>query len=115
MALGQVEGLLKCPPYAQSGDANRRVTQLAISGAAAGLVLAAPTITPTGNYVSWISDTDCYVNWGNSASQIFATSSISVFMPAGVVWDFWHTPKDDWVSVIQKTAGGKLYFWRSNF
>lgn len=109
---GEFEARLKVPPYNQTDTQFRRVLQTTIGAAAVGAQIA--NIPEGGCFFSWLCDTDCYIHWGTFTNQISASAASSIFFPAGVVWDFWHMPLDNYYNVIQKTAGGKLYYWRSS-
>jgi len=113
MNLGSLDARLKIPPFAQSDLAARRVILAAIGGTSTGGTIGI-NIPPTGCFISWVADTDCFIHWGNSSNQIAASSSVSMYMPTGVVFDFWHTTFDNYFQAIQKTAAGKLYYWRSS-
>jgi hypothetical protein len=109
---GEYEARLKVPPYNQTDNTFRRVIRQTIGAAATGGTIA--NIPDGGCFFSWLADVDCYIHWGTSSVQISADPATSIFFPAGVVWDFWHVPLDNYFNKIQKTTGGNLYYWRSS-
>jgi hypothetical protein len=115
--LAEQSALLRLPPYANGTLERTQIFRTAIGAASASAnVLGASAfapLTPTGAYVSWIADTDCYVAWANGSGPA-VTAINAMFMPAGVLFEFWHRPIDNVVSVIQKTTGGSLFHWLSN-
>jgi hypothetical protein len=113
------EAILKCPPYGSGSTALsgalHRVFISAIGAVSQSYqVMTSGTFPPTGGYFTWISDTDCYVNWGPFTNINSASASTSLFLPAGVFVDFWHRPLlEDGFSVIQKSGGGNITRWMS--
>jgi hypothetical protein len=120
--LGGPESLLKLPPRNRlSGIADRTnmfVSAIASSTTNYPCLTDANSIIITGCYITWIADTDCYINWydgrAGSGDTSSAASGTSMFLPAGVMVDFWHRPQDNSFSVIQKTASGFIDRWLSN-
>jgi hypothetical protein len=119
MNFGDLEARIKLPPRRASGTATQQRT---VIDTVSGVSLTANvfpgfsgvTIPVLGCYVSWLADTDVYIHWDPIGDTAAASSTISVFLPAGVVWDLWHTPNcNDSFSVIQKTAGGHIARWKS--
>ena len=124
----QTETILKVPPHA-AGDtvantAQQAVRVTAFTGASAvdqilfGWNTAVTTLSRvTGVWVTWIADADCYIHFESVliSSGQNASATVSLYLPAGVAFDFFHMPKrDDNVRVIQKLAGGNLYRWQSS-
>lgn len=117
-----IEALLKRPPHFAAdvlpGISPIRRTAIGGASSAADFILNGgdAAVPPTGCYVTWIADTDCYLHMQSSTIAGFAaTAASSMFLPAGVFVDWWHKPLfDDRVVVIQKTAGGFLYRWMSS-
>jgi hypothetical protein len=119
--LGQLEAILKSPPAAAGGTAASRpfATTVAATGSA---VVPVTTLTaadgavipyPLGCFITWISDTDCYIRVGDSTISIATTSDW--FLPAGVAVDWWHNGQTQThFSVIQKTTGGTIKRYRSS-
>lgn len=122
---GIQEALSKLPPGPADGVAGNRPFASAV-GATGLAVTPVTTITstdaaaipnPFGCYITWISDTDCYVRVGppsiNGVAMNIATSS-DHFLPAGASVEWWHRASDTHFSVIQKTAAGTIKRYRSN-
>lgn len=117
-----IEALLKRPPHNTSdnnpGVSWIRRTVIGPTSSSADFILNGgdSAVPPTGCYVTWIADTDCYLHMQSSSIAGFAASaSTSQFLPAGVFVDWWHKPLiDDRVVVIQKSASGILYRWMSS-
>lgn len=118
---GNFEAVMKLPPGpSDSTTAKNRPFSSAVG--AVGLVVtpvttltatdAAAIPNPFGCYITWISDTDCYVRIGTSAMNIATTSD--QFLPAGVSMEWWHRPVDTHFSVIQKTASGTIKRYASS-
>lgn len=116
-----VETTLKRAPRAPGyGQRSPRVTTITGTTAddvvLANWVSGSSVIQTTAVWITWISDTDCFIGFypqSDGAGVISATTGL--FLPAGVYLDIWHIPKaDDRVQVIQKTAGGNLYRWQSS-
>jgi hypothetical protein len=123
------ETTLKAPPHPATGtdttynvNVGAGVRTTAIGGAAVSdNVLNGGTfdaIYKTGVWITWVSDTDCYLHFqpsGQASTLTNASATNSLFLPAGVMVDFFHRPNhDDIVVVIQKTAAGRLYRWQSS-
>lgn len=89
-------------------------TQIAILNDTLGVV----NIPEGGVFISWMSDTDCYLHFaaafafgGGLAS---ASPTNSLFLPAGVMLTFFHRRGfESRGSVIRKTADGTLMHWMS--
>lgn len=119
--LGKQEAILKSPPGAAAGAGFNRPFSTSISGVASA-VAAVTTLTandaagippmPFGCFVTWISDTDCYVRVGDANVGVATTADW--FLPAGVAVDWWHDGSQSSFSAIQKTAGGTVKRYRSN-
>lgn len=116
----QTETILKCPPYSTNATTplsgpTHKVFVSTIGGASNSYaVMLTGTFPPMGGWFTWVSDTDCYINWGPFSNINSAAAGSSLFLPAGVYLDFWHRPLlEDGFSVIQKTAGGSIYRWMS--
>jgi hypothetical protein len=117
-----VETMLKRAPRPTSSGGQRGVKITAITGTTAddsvlnNWVSGSDVIQTTAVWITWISDTDCFIAFyqqGGNSQTLSPTNGL--FLPAGVYLDIWHIPKaDDRVLVIQKTAGGNLYRWQSS-
>lgn len=120
---GTQEALYKLPPGAADiATASNRPFSSAFGGT--GLAVTPVTVIsltdaaqipppPFGCYITWCSDTDCYVRVGTSTMNIATTSD--AFLPAGATVEWWHRGGvDTHFSVIQKTAGGTIKRWRSS-
>lgn len=122
---GVLEALYKLPPGAADGTGGTGATRpFASTVSGTGLtVTPVTTLTasdpaaipnPFGCYITWISDTDCYVRVGDPTMTSVATTS-DHFLPAGVSMEWWHRGGiDTHFSVIQKTAGGTIKRYRSS-
>jgi hypothetical protein len=118
---GSFEAVMKLPPGAADGTGANRPFSSAV-GPTGLAVTAVTTLTatdpatipnPFGCYVTWISDTDCYVRVGTSTMNVATTSD--QFLPAGVSTEWWHRGGiDTHFSVIQKTAAGTIKRYRSS-
>ena len=122
MAWG-TETILKIPPHRATDTSEagtpHTVRATTISGTASNdnVLNGGPSAFPKlGCWVTFISDTDCYIHFGSSVTGTpVATAASSCFLPAGVYVDWWCMPgRDDSLSVIQKTAGGTLQRWQSS-
>lgn len=122
-----VETILKVPPHPSSGidTANNNVSiGASVRSSAVGAAStsdnvlnggALATLTQLGVWITWCSDTDCYIHFQPPGGSSAASSTNSLFLPAGVERDYFHRPnRDDTVFMIQKTAGGRLYRWQSS-
>lgn len=115
-----LETILKIAPHRQgtSFPASARATTYSGVSAADAVVNGGvfETKFPTGAWITWIAETDCYLHfYGTDETPVAASASNSIFLPGGVFVDWWHRPKlESLVNVIQKTAGGNLYRWPSS-
>ena len=122
---GTFEAVYKLPPAAADGTGGTGATRPFSSAVGAVGLTVTPVTTqtatdpatipnPFGCYITWISDTDCYIRVGDVTMSAVATTS-DHFLPAGVSMEWWHRGGiDTHFSVIQKTASGTIKRYRSS-
>jgi hypothetical protein len=118
--LGQLEALLKAPPGAAGSATGNRPFSTSITGVASSATLVTsntandPAAIPElGCFVTWVSDTDCYLRVGDA--NVGSATTSDMFVPSGVTFDWWHNGKTQlYFSVLQKTAGGTIKRYRSS-
>jgi hypothetical protein len=114
--LGQAGAIAKKPPHAAgSGDITQVETAVAVTAVstAAALVLASG-VPMTGTWVTFVSDTDCFIHWGPNASIAAASSTASWPLVAGQQYEYFISEADQYFRVIRKTSDGTLKIHRSS-
>jgi hypothetical protein len=121
MVPGQFEAVIKLPPGPSDSTTAKNRPFSSTVGPVGLAVTPITTLTASdpaaipaqfGCYITWISDTDCYIRVGPSTMNIATTSD--QFLPGGVSMEWWHRATDTHFSVIQKTAGGTIKRYQSN-
>lgn len=113
--LGHTEAINKAPPHGNgTGDPTATfVTAVGAASSAATTVLGGAAIPSGGVFITWVSDTDCYIRFGDSTVGPATTSDWLLI--AGVEKDYRHHPTyDTHFTVLQKTASGTIRRAQSN-
>lgn len=125
---GEFEARLPIAPHgagesATAAGAIQRLFATTVTGSATQIAILNDTlgnvnIPEGGVFISWCSDTDCYLQFAGAFAfgGAFPTASATtgLFLPAGVVLTLFHRRAlDSRGSVIRKTADGTLMHWMS--
>jgi hypothetical protein len=106
------------PPHAAgSGHLCQVETNVAVTAVASAATQTITNMSLVGDWVTFVSDTDCYIRFDRSASGVNAVGSATSAdwpMKAGIEYNWFCTPEGAYFSVIRKTADGILSRYRSN-
>src|ERR1043165_7899000 len=118
--LGQSGAIAFRPQHANGAldgeipDPLRMMDNVAVTAASTAAILTLPDGIPIGGcWVTFSTDTDCFIHFGPNAS-IAAASTSSEFFPANTKVNWWINDKDAYFRVIRKTADGVIQRRRSN-